>query len=176
MPSHYIYMDLTVEAKKQIEMLQNYMEDSAQELHFEKLHHEYAHITLGVFDLAEDMKTMKFSKLVKTANNISKRILKKAPPISVDLKGLGHFNGRVLFIEVKNTSELSAMRESLMQSFQKRGMSSTRHFHPHVTLFRVKGEKEVDVEKVNEFISTIHVPEFDPIPCNKLFFRQIKNP
>ncbi|AJF60672.1 MAG: 2'-5' RNA ligase [archaeon GW2011_AR10] len=97
----------------------------------------------------------------KLKENLLKTTQKK---FSVELKGIGHFNGRVLWVGVgKGSSELEKLSRELDELLELKNDS----FHSHVTLARNKslGRKQVSelAEELNRasFIKEFKVKSID---------------
>jgi len=94
----------------------------------------------------------------------------KAPPISLYVKGVGHFpprgKPRVIWAGVEPAGDIIILRHKINRALLECGLApEKRKFHPHVTLARLKN---VPAGKLVHFLAGNSLLQSPPVMINKM--------
>ncbi|OWT32568.1 2'-5' RNA ligase [Methanobrevibacter sp. 87.7] len=125
------------------------------------------HFTLKFFgNIDEDM-------VDKISDSIEK-VLKNHKPFEIDIQGSGAFPNenriKVIWIGIKNNSELKSLQKDLDNSFNKLGFKLERNYISHLTIGRMKNAKNKNL--VQDKIKKYHDYEIGKMSVSSIVLKK----
>jgi 2'-5' RNA ligase len=154
----FIAIDIPAEVKKAVsETIADIKKANLIEGNFVKS--EQLHLTLKFLGEVQE-------KDVEKVNSILEEISKTTKKFQVELKGLGHFNERILWVGGES-KDLTNLANGVDESVSKLGFAKeTRPFAVHITLCRIKNLK--NSKRFAEFIAKYKDKSFGKFVVNEI--------
>ena len=159
----FIAIELNEEMRSELSSLQSALKKSEADVKW--VAPESIHLTLKFLGSIDEEK-------IKKMQNILSDIVKNFKPFFLSLKDMGAFPKlnypRVIWVGVdEGKTEVSKLAKELEDGLEKIGISKEgKEFHPHITLGRVKSQKNKD--KLSHVIETTKFEPKSKIDVNHL--------
>lgn len=168
----FIAIPLTTDTHQELSQIQSQLKETEADVGWVKT--DNIHLTLKFLGEIEEQKIKTISKELKELTN-------KYTSFETCMGKLGTFpsisNPKVIWIGInKNEDKITNLQKGIEDVITPLGFEKeTRPFHPHLTLGRVRGKK--NIQKLVDKLKSLPLPQFKPIMVDRIIlFQSILKP